>query len=499
MIEKPILVCGATGYVGGRLIPLLLQKGYRVRAAARSVDKVRARPWGRHPMLEVVSADVLDLGSLAKAASGCSATYYLVHSMNAQGKRFADADRISAKNMAAAASAAGHERIIYLSGLGEPNNPHLSPHLRSRHEVGDILRAGDVPCTVLKAAMILGAGSASFEILRYLVERLPVMITPSWVSTPCQPIAIGNVLHYLAECLEKPETSGRVFDIGGPDILTYRDIIHIYAAEAGLPKRWIIPVPLVTPKLSAYWIHLVTPIPSSIAIPLTEGLSVPVICRENAIRDIIPQRLIDCRESIRTAIQDILSHQVDSCWFDAGLERPPEWVHCGDADYAGGTLLECRVSTIIEATAPDIWPFIERIGGETGWYFGNVLWKLRGLLDRLLGGIGMRIGRKDPQMLSVGDPLDFWRVIQLQAPNRLVLQAEMKMPGEAVLDIRIAPVDDRRIQLSLFSRFLPRGLWGNIYWYLLYPVHAWIFLGMLRAIAEATGRPIVEAPKLNMP
>jgi len=496
-MEKPILVCGATGYVGGRLVPMLLQKGYRVRAAVRSIDKLRSRPWGDHPLLEIAAADVLDLASLVKAAEGCRATFYLVHSMNAQGKRFVDADRISAKNMAAAASAAGHERIVYLSGLGEENNPYLSPHLRSRHEVGRILQAGDVPCTVLRAAMILGAGSASFEILRYLVERLPVMITPSWVTTPCQPIAITNVLHYLMGCLEEPKTAGRVFDIGGPDILTYRDIIQIYAEEAGLPRRWILPVPFVTPKLSAYWIHLITPIPSTIAVPLTEGLSVPVICRDDAIRALIPQRLLGCRESIRTAIQDVLAHQVDSCWFDAGLDRPPEWVHCGDAEYAGGTLLECRVSTLIEATAEDIWPWIERIGGKTGWYYGNALWWLRGAVDRLAGGIGMRIGRKDERMLSAGDPLDFWRVLQVQKPSRLVLQAEMKTPGDAVLDIRLTSEGSKRTRLTFLSRFQPRGLWGQVYWYLLYPAHVWIFRGMLHALAEATGKPVLEKPKVE--
>lgn len=496
-MDKPILVCGATGYVGGRLVPMLLQRGYRVRAAVRSIDKLRSRPWGDHPLLEVAAADVLDLRSLMKAAEGCRATFYLVHSMNAQGKRFADADRISAKNMAAAASAAGHERIVYLSGLGEENNPYLSPHLRSRHEVGRILQAGDVPCTVLRAAMILGAGSASFEILRYLVERLPVMITPSWVSTPCQPIAITNVLHYLLGCLEESKTAGRVFDIGGPDILTYRDIIQMYAEEAGLPRRWIFPVPFVTPKLSAYWIHLITPIPSSIAIPLTEGLSVPVTCRDDAIQELIPQRLIGCRESIRAAIRDVLANQVDSCWFDAGLDRPAEWVHCGDAEYAGGTLLECRVSTLIEATAEEIWPWIERIGGKTGWYYGNALWWLRGALDRLLGGIGMRIGRKDERILSAGDPLDFWRVLEVRKPSRLVLQAEMKTPGDAVLDIRLTNEGSERTRLTFLSRFQPRGLWGQAYWYLLYPAHVWIFRGMLQALAEATGKPVLEKPKVE--
>ena len=288
MISKPVLVTGATGYVGGRLIPLMLESGYRVRALARSLAKLRSRPWSSHPQMELVQGDVLDLEALKKAASDCGAAFYLVHSLAAQKRHFAEADRpkdlLAALNMAMAATEAGLERIIYLSGLGDSHGAALSKHLQSRLEVGEILRSGTVPCTILRPARILGSGSASFEILRYLVERLPVMIAPEWVFTPCQPIAIRNVLNYLLGCLEHPETSGQVYDICGPEVLNCRQIMDIYAEAAGLAKRWVIPVPFFTPNLSAYWIHLVTPVPSSIAVPLTQGLSTPVAAKTGSVR-----------------------------------------------------------------------------------------------------------------------------------------------------------------------------------------------------------------------
>ena len=273
MHSDPILVTGATGYVGGRLIPALLEAGYRVRAMGRSLNKLGCRPWARLQQIELVQGDVLDRGSLEKACRGCRAAYYLVHSMIAQKKKYVEADRQAARNMVAAAAAAGLERMIYLGGLAEARNAPLSRHLQSRLEVADILQSGPVPATDLRAPMILGSGSASFEILRYLVEHLPVMTTPRWVFSPNQPIAIRNVLNYLVGCLEHNETIGETFDIGGPDVLTYRRLLDIYAEEAHLPKRWIIPVPVLTPTLSAYWIHLISPVPASIALPLTEGLT----------------------------------------------------------------------------------------------------------------------------------------------------------------------------------------------------------------------------------
>ena len=300
-LNKKVLVLGATGYVGGKLVPMLLEAGYAVRATGRSPEKVQTLEWSKHPNIEIVKADVFDSDSLKTALKGIDTAYYLVHSMNPQSSDFEADDRRAANNMTKAASEANINRIIYLGGLGEADGS-LSKHLRSRHEVSEILKSGPVPTTVLRAAMIIGAGSVSFEILRYLVRRLPIMITPRWVRTPSQPVAIENVLTYLTGCLEKEETTGETYDIGGDEILSYSDLIRVFTEVAGLSQRLIIPVPVLTPYLSSLWIHLVTPIPGYIARPLTEGLKNRVVCRDNRIRDIIPQDLLDSRQAILSAL-----------------------------------------------------------------------------------------------------------------------------------------------------------------------------------------------------
>ena len=490
--NAPILVTGATGYVGGRLIPALLAAGHGVRALGRTLDKMACRHWACHPDVELVQGDVQDKDSLYRAVRGCGAAYYLVHAMIAHGEQFAQADRLFAENMKNTAAECGLEQIIYLSGLGEADAPNLSHHLASRHEVGRILQTGPVPVTILRAAMILGSGSASFEILRYLVERLPVMITPKWVCNPTQPIAMANVLDYLVQCLNNPATYGRTFDIGGPDILDYRQLIEIYAQEAHLPPRKLYPVPVLTPNLSARWIHLVTPVPSAIALPLTQGLSVPTICRDHRIEKIIPVQRISCRQAIRTALDQILEKQVETCWSDAGVMQPPEWAVCGDADYAGGTILNCAYRATVDVPPEKVWPSVAGIGGANGYYYGNWMWRLRGILDKLAGGVGLRRGRRHPGEVLTGDALDFWRVLSAVPQRQLTLMAEMKMPGEAILDIRIQPIDRNRSELHLISRFLPRGLAGLLYWYALYPFHVMIFKGMLKAIARQAGaiRPV---------
>jgi uncharacterized protein YbjT (DUF2867 family) len=441
----------------------------------------------------MAQADVMDFGSLKKAAEGCQAVFYLVHSMNPGTKNFAEADRKAARNMAKAAATAGVKRIIYLGGLGSDKSV-MSEHLLSRAEVAYILQAGTVPTTTLRAGVILGSGSASFELLRYLVERLPVMTTPRWVRTPCQPIAIRNVLNYLKGCLDSDETTGQTYDIGGPDVLTYQVLMEIYAEEAKLPRRWIIPVPVLTPRLSSYWLHLVTPVPTSLAKPLVEGLRTPVVCQDNLIGSIIPQDLLTCRQAIRFALENTYQHRVDTCWSDAGHISIPEWIQCGDAPYAGGTILECGYRAILKASAEEVWKPIKRIGGTTGWYFGDKLWALRGVVDRLMGGIGFRRGRRNPVDLYPGDALDFWRVLEIEEPYRLNLLAEMKTPGEAILEFRIHPLGGGRTELQQLSRFLPKGLLGIIYWYLLYPFHKWVFKGMLRGIEETVGKPILTGP-----
>ncbi len=497
MLEAPILVSGATGYVGGRLVPLLLEAGYRVRVLGRSLAKLESRPWARHENLEMAQGDFLDYPSLEKAAKGCGAGFYLVHSMNSRHKDFVKADKDAARNMAKAAARGGMTRMIYLGGLGVEDRT-LSRHLRSRTEVARILQIS-IPTTFLRAAMILGSGSASFEMMRYLVERLPVMITPQWVQNPVQPISIRNVLGYLVGCLKHEETTGSTFDIGGPDILTYKQLMETYAEEAGLKRRRIIPLPVLTPRLSSYWIHLVTPVPSHIARPLAEGLRNPVVCTENRIRSIIPQELYGVRETIRRALGKMGEHCVETCWADAGPIAYPEWHLCGDAPYAGGTVLEAGYRVVLDARPDEIWPVIAHMGGKSGWYSARFLWTLRGLMDRLAGGIGFRIGRLDPVRLRPGDPVDFFRVLEVNEPNRLLLLAEMKLPGEATLEFRLHALPEGGTELQQLSRFLPKGVLGLGYWYSLYPLHQFIFRGMLQGIARSVGRSVIEGPERFAP
>ena len=499
MDSRPILVTGATGYVGGRLIPALIDAGHRVRAMGRSLDKLRCRPWSRHQQIELVQGDVLERRSLENACRGCRAAYYLVHSMIAQKKKFVEADRKGARNMVTSAASARLERIIYLGGLAEARDSVLSKHLQSRIEVADILQSGPVPTTDLRAPMILGSGSASFEILRYLVEHLPVMTTPRWVFSDSQPIAIRNVIEYLVGCLAHDETVGQAFDIGGPDVLTYRELLDIYAEEARLPKRWVIPLPVLTPTLSAYWIHLISPVPSSIALPLTEGLTSAAVCTENRIQSIIPQKLLSCREAIRLALERVKQAQVDTCWADAGELLIPEWAHCGDAGWAGGTLMQCGYRVNIGAGAATVWQPIGKIGGRNGYYFAHPLWRLRGWIDRIAGGPGLGRGRSGSSGLSIGDAVDFWRVVEVEPPYRLMLRAEMKMPGDALLEFEITPLGAKRSELKMISKFLPKGLAGIVYWYLLYPFHQWVFSGMLESIARMSGAPLSHRPERFTP
>jgi len=499
MPSEPVLVTGSTGYVGGRLIPQLLQAGYRVRALGRSLKKLQCRPWASHPNVELAQGDVLNAASLLQAAQGCWAAFYLVHSMIAAPDTYTEADRQGARNMVEAAAQAGLDRIIYLGGLGQPDDPNLSEHLRSRTEVARILQSGPVPTTFLRAAMILGSGSASFEILRYLVDRLPVMTTPRWVRNPVQPIAISNVLNYLQGCLEHDEVRGQTFDIGGPDIVTYEQLFRIYAEEAGLPRRLIIPVPVLTPQLSALWIHLVTPVPAAIARPLAAGLRNPVVCTENRIREIIPQKLLTCRETIRLALEKIRMQTVETCWSDAGGPMPPEWVYCGDTPYAGGTVLASGFRLRLQATPAQVWEQLAQIGGETGYFFGDAWWRLRGAVDRLLGGGGFRSGRRHPSQLLVGDAVDFWRVLEVEPERRLVLLAEMKLPGEAVLEFSLQPLGTDQVEIRQVSRFLPRGLGGILYWYGVYLFHNYIFAGMLTGLAKKIGRPVLSGPERFVP
>ncbi|ADK84622.1 NAD-dependent epimerase/dehydratase [Desulfarculus baarsii DSM 2075] len=493
MDDRPVFVTGATGYVGGRLVPRLLASGRRVRAVGRSLEKLACRPWAGHPLVELVKADAMDVASMARAMKGCGAAYYLVHSMNPATADFAKADLQAALNMAAAAEHAGLSRIIYLGGL-VPEGPGISHHLASRAQVARALQAGATPVTWLRAAMLLGSGSASFELMRYLVDRLPVMLTPKWVRTKVQPIAIANALGYLEACLDNPDTIGQAFDIGGPEVLTYEDLFRIYAEEAGLRRRWIIPLPFLNVRLSSYWIHLITPVPAALAQPLAEGLSNEVVMHDQRIRQVAPQELIDCRQAIRRALQRIEQQKVETCWHDAGHVLPPEWVYCADASFAGGTILQAALRSRLAAPAHAVWPAVTSLGGEIGWRHAQFLWALRGWLDELVGGVGLRRGRRHPRELGVGDALDFWRVLEVEKDRRLLLLAEMKLPGQAVLEIQLEPLGPDMCELRVIARFLPRGLAGLAYWWAALPLHGYVFKGMASALAKASGAPLLSGP-----
>jgi uncharacterized protein YbjT (DUF2867 family) len=491
-VKGTILVTGATGYVGARLVSRLLWRGYSVRAAGRSLGRLRKRHWADHPLVELVVEDALDPGSLGKACEGCGAAYYLVHSMVPGEKDFEGTDRKAAENMARAAGEAGLSRLIYLGGLGE-DEPSLSPHLRSRAEVGEILAGGATPVTVLRAAMILGAGSTSFEILRYLVDRLPVMVTPRWVRTECQPIGIRNVLDYLVGCLEAPATAGGSFDIGGPDVVTYRDLMHAYAREAGLRRRVILPIPVLSPSLSSKWIHLVTPVHAEVAQPLAEGLVNRVVCRDRRIRELIPLELDGYREAIRAALGPrnfrFLEPDLPSGWVGWETYRYP-----GDPEWAGGTIYREHWRVLVRATPEEVWKQVEGLGGKNGWYYRTWLWELRAAVDRAIGGIGMR--RRAPGVpLAIGGALDFWRVVALTPCRELRLVAESKVPGEAVLSFRLRDNGDGTTELVQMAQFMPRGLGGMAYWAVVAPFHKFIFPGLIREIARRTGKPVVAGPE----
>lgn len=472
--KERIAIAGATGYVGGRLAPRLLELGYAVRCLVRSPEKLADRQWAKGADVQVLRSDLTDLAALTESLHGCSAAFYLVHSMVSASAEYAHQDRLLAETFGEACAAAGVRRILYLGGLGETGEG-LSEHLQSRRDVEGALGAGGVPVTVFRAAMIIGSGSASFEILRYLVERLPVMITPKWVATRCQPIAIRNVIGYLTGALTVPETIGGVYDIGGPEVLTYRELMRAMAESLGLPRRYVIPLPILSPRLSSYWIHLVTPLSKEIAKPLAEGLRNPVICREQRLVSLIPQELLTVRQSIAAALKKIAARDVETTWSMAGVIP-------GDPDWAGGTVFRDERKVMVAAPDWAVYRAVCRVGGGHGWYAADWLWKLRGWMDVLVGGPGLRRGRRNPEAVGYGEALDFWRVVGIERDRWLALRAEMKLPGEARLEFVIQETGPGSSELTQRALFEPRGLFGLLYWYAVVPLHHIVFNGMLRGI-----------------
>lgn len=470
-----ILLTGATGYVGGRLLTILQARGIRVRCLTRRPEALIGRTGAD---TEVVAGDVMDRASLDAALAGVDVAYYFVHSMGAE-RDFEEQDRLAAANFGQAAAAAGVRRIVYLGGLGNPDQK-LSKHLRSRQETGDILRAHHPQVIEFRASIVIGSGSLSFEMIRALVERLPLMICPRWVSVKAQPIAIEDLLDYLLAALELPAGPAQIYEIGGPDQVSYGQLMQEYARQRGL-TRWMISVPFLTPYLSSLWLGLVTPLYARVGRKLVESLRNPTLLSNHLASTTFSIRPRPVRDAIARALVNEDREFAETCWSDAlsSAGSPQAW----GGQRFGSRLVDSR-TVVVAASPEEAFAPLRRIGGRTGWYYGDWLWSLRGFLDLLVGGVGVRRGRRDPENLRVGDPLDFWRVEIYERPRRLRLYAEMKLPGRAWLEFEVTPcAEGSRIrQTAIFD---PVGLLGLIYWYGIYPLHQFVFAGMLRNLARA--------------
>ncbi|MFI6077110.1 SDR family oxidoreductase [Actinoplanes sp. NPDC051343] len=481
------LVTGATGYIGGRLAPRLIEAGYAVRCLSRSAGRLRDMPWAHR--VEIVEGDLGDAVSLVPAFEGVDVAYFLMHSLGRAD--FESADRVAARNFAAAARAAGVRRIVYLGGPEPPPGDRPSPHLRSRAEVARILLESGVPTAVLRAPVIIGSGSASFEMLRYLTERLPVMVTPRWVSNRIQPIAVRDVLRYLVTAATLPPEVSRGFDIGGPDVLSYADMMRRYARVADLRPRGIVPLRPFSPWLSAHWVGLITPVPNAIARPLVASLVHEAIAKEHDLDAYVHDRtpLLGFDEAVRLALGRVRDANVETRWstaaaWDAAAEPLPS-----DPDWSGGSMYVDERCREVSAPAADLWRVIEGVGGDNGWYSFPLAWAVRGWLDRLVGGVGLRRGRRDRQRLRIGEALDWWRVEELVPGKLLRLRAEMRVPGRAWLEMSAEPDGDRASVYRQRAVFLPRGLAGHAYWASVVPFHGIVFSGMARNIARGAESP----------
>jgi len=469
-----ILLTGATGYVGGRLLAALERKGAPLRCLARRPEALAGRVAAS---TEVVKGDCLEPATLPAAVAGVHTAYYLVHSMGS-GRDFAALDEAAAHNFGQAARAAGVRRIVYLGGLGASEEAELSEHLRSRQQTGDVLRASGVPVVELRASIVIGSGSLSYEMVRALVERLPVMICPRWVQVRTQPIAIEDLVAYALAARDLPPGADRVYEIGGPDVVSYRDIMLEYARQRGL-RRWLVPVPLLTPRLSSLWLGLVTPLYARVGRKLIESLRNPTVVTSDRARTAFAVRPRPLAEAIARALSLEDAELAATRWSDAlSSAAVPRW---GGTRF-GTRLVDSRARAVAVEPRRAFAP-VRRLGGGAGWYWGNALWRLRGALDLAAGGAGLRRGRRDPERLRVGEALDFWRVEGYEEDRLLRLAAEMRLPGRAWLQFEVAPLGAGRSEIRQTAIFDPAGLFGLLYWYSLYPVHSLIFGGLLRAIA----------------
>ena len=482
-MRMKVLVTGATGYVGGRLVPKLLEQGYSVRVLAREPHRLDGVPW--HDDVEIIQGDLQVRADVARAVSAVDVVYYLVHSMSSAGD-FEVVERQVATLVAEEAKSAQVKRIVYLGGLHPKGQ--LSRHLGSRKEVGEILLASGVPTIALQAGVIIGSGSASFEMIRHLTEILPAMPAPKWVRNKIQPIAIRDVLHYLVKSAELPPEINRAFDIGGPDVIRYFQLMNGYAKEAALKERLILALPVLTPWLASQWVNLVTPIPRSLAVPIIESLLHDAVMKNHDIDDVIPppaEGLTGFRRSVELALVRMRSGEVETSWRNTEVIGAPSDPLPSDPEWAGHTVYTDSREVTVAAPSDELWKVVESIGGDNGWYSLPVAWAARGLLDKLVGGVGLRRGRRDPDKLLTGDALDFWRVEKIERGSFLRLRAEMKLPGLAWLEFTVTPVGEEHSTLSQRAIFFPQGLGGRLYWFAVTPLHGIVFAGMARSMGKA--------------
>ncbi|MFM1789427.1 MAG: hypothetical protein RLZZ12_776 [Actinomycetota bacterium] len=484
--ERRILVTGASGYVGGRLVRALLNEGLKVRISVRDQKKISGQIWANE--VEVAVGNATNFDEMRSALDGVHTAFYLLHSIGV-GADFDALEAEMARNFANAAEASGVKQIVYLGGIA--NVEKQSKHLASRARTGQELSSTSVPVMELRAGIVIGSGSASFEMLRHLTHRLPIMTTPKWVSNRTHPIAIRDVLWYLSNAAKLKEPVSGIFDIGGPEILSYADMMQKFAKCSGLRRRWIIRVPVLTPKLSSLWIGFVTPVPTRLARPLIGSLINETVADPKKSIDAIipkpPEGLIDVTTAINLALSRTTSNQVETRWSDATTITAPWQKAQSDPDWAGEITHRDKRDVLTDAPIDCVWKSIEQIGGETGWYGADFLWWARGVLDRIVGGVGLRRGRRDPKHLRIGDGLDFWRVEAIEKEKVLRLYAEMILPGKAWLEFRIEP-EDGKVRITQEATFSPRGLGGQLYWYLVLPLHAFVFPTMLRNIVRSSKR-----------